>query len=226
MLLHLYCIVPVAHPVPEDCIGLQSRRPFAVPAGRLAIWATEHDEPVAPDIEVVRSHNAVVTAAMDRNVTPVPLRFGQSAGSRDAAAERIAEEAAKWSSLLERFAGRAEYGVRVVRDLSDAEQDVRAAPVASGTEYMAALARRQARAAERRGAGERLADRIASRVGDLVDDARVEYASAGELLVTIAHLVAWQAAEAYHGAMSEVRETSQHTRFVLTGPWPPYSFVQ
>jgi hypothetical protein len=225
-MLHLYCIIPAGHPVPDDCAGIEARRPFAVHAGSLAVWVTEHDQPPAPSIEGVRRHNDVVTAAMDRIVTPVPIRFGQHSPGPEAAAERIAEEASKWSSLLEQFAGRAEYGVRVIRYMPDAEQDVRPAGAESGTEYMAALARKQAHAAGRRSEGERMAGMIAARIGDLAGDTRIEYAAAGELLVTIAHLVAWGGIEAYHGAMREVREVSHDTRFVLTGPWPPYSFVQ
>lgn len=225
-MLHLYCIVPAGHDVPADCLGIEAHAPFAVQAGTLAIWATEHAAPAAPGLDVLRSHNAVVSAAMDRHVTPVPLRFGQTAPDRDSAAERMAEDAVRWASLLARFAGRAEYGVRVLRHVPDAEQDVHPAPTESGTEYMAALARKQAQAAERRDEGERIAGSMAARLGELVDETRAEPSPAGELLITIAHLVAWTAADAYHGAMREIREMSRDTRFVLTGPWPPYSFIE
>jgi hypothetical protein len=162
---------------------------------------------------------------MDREVTPVPIRFGQSAADRDDAARHIATEAAKWNGLLDRFAGRAEYGVRALRETADAEQDVHT-HAESGTQYMAALARRHGLAAERRSEGERIAASIDERVGGLADDVRVEYPAAGPVLVGIAHLVAWTAADAYHGAMREGREVSQDTRLVRSGPWPPWSFVE
>ena len=225
-MLHLYCIVPASHPLPQDCRGIDARPPFAVHSGSLAVWATEHADAVAPGIEVVRMHNAVIAAAMDSRITPIPLRFGQTAPDSGAAEERLAGESAKWTALLARFAGRAEYGVRVLRYVTAAEQDVHTPIPESGTEYMAALARKQAQAGQRRAEGERIASSIASRVEELVDDSRVEYASTGELLVAIANLVAWTAAERYHGAMREVCEVSQDTQFVLTGPWPPYSFVE
>ena len=86
MPLHLYCIVPAAHPVPEGCTGIDSQRPFVLEAGGgLAVWASEHDAQVTASVDAVRSHNDVVSAAMDRRVTPVPLRFGQSAPDRTAA---------------------------------------------------------------------------------------------------------------------------------------------
>ncbi|MBR9988914.1 MAG: GvpL/GvpF family gas vesicle protein [Gemmatimonadetes bacterium] len=224
-MLHLYCILPAGHAVPDGCVGLDAQQPFAIQAGGLVVWATEHDSPVAPSVEAVRTHNALIAAAMDERVTPIPLRFGQVSSDRDAAAERITAEAETWSELLGRFAGHAEYGVRVMSDSPDAEQDVHTAKSESGTEYMASLARKHARTTGRRTEGERIVETMAARVGSLAGDTRVEYGSADGPLVTVAHLVAWTAADAYHAAMREVRETSGDARFLLTGPWPPYSFV-
>ena len=227
MPLHLYCIVPGAHPVPERCVGIDSHRPFVLEAGGgLAVWATEHPEPVTASVEAMRVHNDVVTAAMDRNVTPVPLRFGQSVPDRNAAIERVTGDAAKWLDLLARFAGRAEYGVRVMRDVYETEQDVRTASVQSGTEYMAALARKRARAAERHTEGERIVGETEARLGSIPVDTRVEYPPAGPVVAAIAHLVAWTDADAYHDAARELRDAVQDARLVVTGPWPPYSFVE
>jgi hypothetical protein len=224
-MLHLYCIVPAAHAVPDGCRGLESRRPFAVQVGALSVWASEHEAGVTPTIDVVRIHNKVIVAGMTPEVTPVPLRFGQSAGDREAAAGQLAGSVAKWLDLLQRFAGHAEYGVRAVREVPSAEQDVHASPAESGTEYMAALARKQAQAADRRAAGDRIAERLRDAAGDLAADVRIEQGKPGSV-VAVAFLVAWTSADAYHGAVREVSETTQDTRFVLTGPWPPYSFVE
>lgn len=224
-MLHLYCIVPAGHPVPVGCEGLESHPPFPLQVGDLAAWASEHQAAVAPSIEVVRTHNDVVAAAMTAEVTPVPLRFGQSAADRETAAAHIAEDPAKWHHLLRRFAGHAEYGVRVVREVRAAEQDVHAPHAESGTEYMAALARKQAQAADRRAEAERIAEIIRSATRGLAVDIRVEPGRAGSV-VTVACLVAWTQADAYDCAIREVCDVTQDTRFVLTGPWPPYSFVE
>lgn len=224
-MLHLYCILPAEHTLPDGCVGLDAQRPFAIQAGGLAVWATEHESPVAPSLTAVRIHNDLVAAAMDERVTPIPLRFGQASPDREAAAKRVTTEADTWSKLLGRFAGHAEYGVRVMPGAPGAEQDVHTAKAESGTEYMASLARRHARTTDRRTEGERIVEAVATRVGSLAGDTRVEYGPADGPLVTITHLVAWTAADAYHGAMREVREMSGDARIFLTGPWPPYSFV-
>ena len=206
--------------------GLEGTRPFTVTAGALGAWASEHDASVAPAIDMVRRHNDVVAAAMTQQVTPVPLRFGQSFESESKASAGVAQDAARWQSLLERFAERAEYGVRVLATGQTTERDVHTAGVESGREYMAALARKQARAADRRGNADRIRAGIEARVAGLAAEERVEHHANGELLVSMAHLVAWRDARAYHEALDSVRDAWPDTRILFTGPWPPYSFVE
>ncbi|HEX6309045.1 MAG TPA: GvpL/GvpF family gas vesicle protein [Longimicrobiales bacterium] len=224
--LHVYCVVPAAHPVPDGCTGLNEARPRALPVDGLALWVTEHDAPVPASITAVREHNRVVGAAMTTEVTPVPVRFGQWFPTESAAVTRVREDAAKWSGLLARFAGLAEYGMRVVQREPDTERDVHTTAAESGREYMAALARKQAHAARRRAEAERIAAFIERRTDGLVRDRRVEPAPAGQLLLTVAHLVAWRDADAYHSATEGISEALAEAQIVLTGPWPPYSFVE
>lgn len=223
--LHIYCIVPAGHPIPADCLGLDDRRLVAVDAGCLALWATSHDASIVPSVSALRTHNDVVRAAMTSHITPVPLRFGQWFASRDDAVDRVVEDSGKWAELLARFAGRAEYGVRVLRADPEAERDVHPDSPKSGKDYMAGLARKQAHATSRREDGERIASGLTVRLEGLAVDERVEFSPAADVLVTLAHLVAWEAADEYHGVIREFRDATQDVQFVVTGPWPPYSFV-
>jgi hypothetical protein len=224
--LHIYCIVPAGHPIPADCLGLDDRRPVAEDAGILALWATPHDASIVPSVAALRTHNDVVRAAMTSHITPVPLRFGQWFASRVDAVERVVEDSGKWAALLARFAGRAEYGVRVLHAGPEAERDVHPEAPKSGKDYMAGLARKQAQTTSRREDGQRIASGLTVRLEGLTVDERVEYSPAGEVLVTLAHLVAWEAADAYHGVIREFCDAAQDVQFVVTGPWPPYSFVE
>jgi len=91
---------------------------------------------------------------------------------------------------------------------------------------MAALARKQAQAAGRSAEGERIAGVLGAAVAEIATDIRSDYGKADGMLVSVACLVAWTAVDAYHGAMREVFEAAQDTQFVMTGPCPPYSFVE
>jgi hypothetical protein len=173
-----------------------------------------------------REHNAVVVAAMDREVTPVPLRFGQIFPDRDALVSAVGARSSDWLELLGRFARRAEYGIRVARAEADTARDVHPARAESGTAYMAALARRQADESGRREEGERIGRLIRERAGSLITDARLEFAAGARGIVSLAHMVAWNDADAYHALLQNMRSEMTDLRFLYTGPWPPYSFVE
>ena len=220
---HIYCIVAHGREPPSGLTGIAGARVAAARGARLGVWYSEHGAPPAADAGAVRAHHAVVESAMTPELTPVPVRFGQWFGGVDAALEQVGAEAAKWLEHLARFAGRAEYGVRIDTDLElDTAQDVH--PTGrSGTAYMAALARRYADAQRRRAEGEEIAMRIHGALSDLVVAARVEMPAAG--LVSLAHLVARQREGEYHAVLDEIRRSRSDLRFRFTGPWPPYSFV-
>jgi hypothetical protein len=222
---YAYCIVPAGRTPRAGLAGVAGGAVTAIDAGSLCCWVSTLDEAPGTAVDVIRSHNAVVVAAMDRDITPVPLRFGQFFQDRGAVVAGIAARSTEWHDLLGRFAGRAEYGVRIARAGPEAARDVHAAAYPSGTAYMAELARRQAAEARREEDGARIAARLAERAGPLIADARVEPAVGARGVVTIAHLVAWDDADAYHAALQHVRSETESLRFLFTGPWPPYSFV-
>jgi hypothetical protein len=223
--LHLYCIVPPAQAAPPGLAGVDGASVEVVPAAGLAVWVSRHDAPPTPSIDAVRAHNAVVVAAMDREITPVPVRFGQWLAGETAVEERVAAERDRWADRLAVFAGRAEYGATVSAAASEAARDVRAAEAATGTAYMQELARRQAGAAQRRNVADRIAGYIATQVEHYATETRVELPAEGDVIARIAHLVAWADADAYHGVMRELCEPRTDAQLRLSGPWPPYSFA-
>lgn len=230
-MLHAYCIVPAGHEPAAGLTGCAGEPVQAIAAGgRLACWVSPARTAPA-DAGMLRDHNRVVAAAMDRRVTPVPLRFGQRFPDAPAAAAAIAAGQDRWLGLLDRFAGRAEYGVRVVSVESvdegppDAARDVQQQRPASGRAYMAALAARQAADTRRREEAGRIAALLSQCAGPAVVDSSMEVLEEADGVVAVAHLVAWDDADAYHAAMQGARDALQDLRCLFTGPWPPYSFV-
>ena len=224
--VHLYCITPAGRSPDADRRGVGNVTIRAVPAHTFALWLSTHDERPQPDIAALRAHNAVIQAAMDHEVTPVPIRFGQWFATESAAVEQVAAQAEMWQSHLRRVAGRAEYGVRVLLDESASPaRDVHPEPAASGRAYMSALARRHAHAERLRADAERLAAVLAEGAGELTAESRVETRPDEKTLINIAHLVAWRDVEAYHTHVRDIAAAHPALRFLFTGPWPPYSFV-
>jgi hypothetical protein len=225
--LHTYCIVPAGLAPPPGLCGIDGAPVTAVPCPPLACWVSAHDDRPTADAGAVRTHNAVAVAAMDRVTTPVPARFGQWFADAPGVAAEVARQADQWLELLQRFAGHAEYGVAVARAGSAAEsaRDVHPVRVESGTAYMKALVRREADATRHRREAADLAAWLRALVGPLTRDHRVSPRAGTTGLLSIADLVAWDDAPAYHEALEGARRSRTELRFVFTGPWPPYSFV-
>lgn len=223
---HAYCIVRADSASAAQVTGIAGVTVELAAAGRIGCWLSVHGAKPAVSVAAVRDHDTVVRAAMSEAHTPVPLRFGQWFADREAAGAAVAADAARWHSLLDRFEGAAEYGIRVdVEELADTARDVRPGPVDTGTAYMAALARRAADAAERRREGDTVAAWILERLGPLARESRTEPLNAGGGLINLAVLVAWPDASAYHSVVRDARATRADLRFLVSGPWPPYSFV-
>jgi hypothetical protein len=229
--LHLYCIVP-ADRRPADLHGVGGVPVRAVKAGSLACWVSGPIAAGPVEVADLRSHNAVIAAAMDERCTPVPLRFGQRIADDAALRAELARRAAHWSALLDRFAGHAEFGVRLEATAARADdgaaqraREMQTSAAKPGTAYLEALARRQAEAAQRSQAGERVAAQIRKHAAGVIRDSRSEPLTTPGGLITMAHLVAWNGVTRYHASVDAVRGAHPELRFHCTGPWPPYSFV-
>jgi hypothetical protein len=225
--IHIYCIAPASHfPAPE-LTGLDGAALRAADAAGLSFWFSAHAARPDASLDRVRVHNDVARAAMTTLVTPVPVRFGQWFDDTAAAAAKVAENVEHWRERLTHFAGRAEYGVRVLplHDEPHSARDVHPAPASSGRAYMEALAQRQAEAERMRSTAEELAVTLSAQLSDLIADSRADLCPDSRTVLSMAHLVAWRDAEAYHSRMQSVRAAHTELRLLFSGPWPPYSFV-
>lgn len=173
----------------------------------------------------------------------VPVRFGTVLES-DADVRRLLQrDAERFSSLLERLAGRAEWQVRVDVDRAAAEEraaadDERAAALAKRTaeagEGGAYLARRQLDLLLREGVAE-LAARLGAEAHERLAPAAVAAASASPqrpaegrvAVLDAAYLVDDVGEAAFRAAVADVERhlAPLAAACALAGPWPPYSFV-
>jgi hypothetical protein len=212
---YLYCIVPAGHVPPAGVTGLDGAEVTALSAGEVAAWASRLPERPTPSVEALARHNAVVAAAVTDRITPVPVRFGEWFPSAEAAASRLAERVGDHLRALATVAGALEYGVRVIEPGRGT----------TGREYMAALARRHAAGEHDRERGAEIAAALRAELGDRIRGERVEPLPTGRGIVSLAHLVERADFEAYRAAVAGLRDRYPQFRFLVTGPWPPYSFV-
>jgi hypothetical protein len=178
---------------------------------------------------VARRHDAVVRALAERSAT-VPLRLAVICRDDESARERVRAVGARAGELLDRVEGCAEWGVKLFAAAPLDEQA--ATPAASGTAYL--QRRRQALSerdesvdAARTDAAavfERLAGRARAAVRHRPQDQRLTGVRA-PMVLNAAFLVDRDAQAGFHAVASELAAQRPPDAFVITGPWPPYSFT-
>lgn len=220
-----YCVLPAGHVPAAGTVGIAGTPVRVWRVAGLAVWVSDMARPEAT-IEHVRAHNAVIESGVTDTVTPVPLRFGQWAEEAAAFEAVVLERSGWYQERLRAFAGAMEFGLRIVRpDAAAPAQVVRVPPAESGTAYMEALRARTVTARRQREEGERIRARVVEVMQGIVREERADDATTPHGVVTISHLVAREHFEEYRGAVQTLRGRLADLRFLLSGPWVPYTFA-
>jgi hypothetical protein len=220
-----YCVLPREHGPPGQLIGILGGQIHSRLVDDFSVWVSEISRP-DPVVENVQIHNQVVEAAVSQAVTPVPLRFGQWSESPDVFDSTIRDKADWYRERLAKFAGALEFGLRVAKPGGpESARVVHPAPGITGLEYMKALRDNVAAAQGRHEDEERIRARLSEVIADVVREERIEPARTPHGVVTIAHLVAREQFEEYRRRVHTLREQLPDLRFLLSGPWAPYSFA-
>lgn len=220
-----YCVVHGEHAIPDGLAGIDGRPVRRHEVGELAVVLSDSDRP-EPSAEHVQQHNAVIEAVMTPEVTPVPLRFGQWASGVEVFEQVVSEKSSWYVERLSAFAGALEFGLRVVHPEKPAPaRDVRVAPGVTGLEYMNTLRDRAAAERARSEDVESVRAGISEVLGAWVREERVEDARTPHGLVSVSHLVSRRHFDEYREHASQLRTRFPDLRFLVSGPWMPYSFA-
>jgi hypothetical protein len=189
------------------------------------------------------SHVAVAHEAVIESFTTatavLPMKLFTIFTSDDRALDHVRGQRGRLAALVKRVANQQEWGVRVVLDRRQPpvaplnKKKTAAAAARTGALYLAQKkAQRDASrelASRARDTVAALFDRLAMKAGDAKRRAASEVpAAGGTLLLDAAFLVPRTRATVFKA--SAVRESKALARqgygLTLTGPWPPYTFVQ
>lgn len=241
----LYCLIQAREPLTLPPGGLPGAEPpRALPAaGSLtAIVATLPDRDYAPDVvndklrdmdwvaKAAVGHEQLLEAVMQSATAILPMKLLTLFSGDDRLLKDLATQRARLTRAAAHVAGCEEYGLRIVA--LDAEPAAaEAARPASGTAFLERKKRARddtraqaaRRAAFAREAFEALAGASRDAVSRpvLADDVERPLLDAAFLVAADQKAAFGRAADAL-GA----RAAGEHCVFKLTGPWPPYHFVQ
>lgn len=251
---YVYCVVqspdaPDLTGVPEGLPGLSRARivPLAPFAGTL--WLVAADAPLPdyggasidanlPDLDWVGdralAHEQVVEHFAAR-WSVLPLKLFTLFSSDERAAERLRERQEDIGRVLARIAGRVEWGVRILFQEAKAKKAEPKEPPPPATTGKGFLLRKK----EERDGARGLAGRARAAVDQAYEDlmrqstaARRHEPEAGEggarLLLDAAFLVPKGDGDGFEAAVQQWADRlAEHAcDLILTGPWPPYNFIE
>jgi hypothetical protein len=183
--------------------------------------------------EKARAHDRVLGGAVGR-APLVPLRFGTVYRDEEGVRRMLEERGAELVSSLERLHGRIELGVKAFLLEAEASPDD-SGTASTGREYL--LRKQQARrSAVDTGAIVRERTQLVhERLASISDGAHANLPQPPELsgrremmLLNGAYLVPTESQERFAEAVEALRQEvgGDGIELVLTGPWPPYNFVE
>jgi len=230
----LYCIFrSLPQPEAEVLIGVDRQPVWVIHHRRLGAGVSELRElDPHPNVANVLAYEGVVESFFSRR-TVIPMRYGCAVRERLELAAVLDKHRKACDALLQRFEGLAEMSIQIPAGGSETDSEIGSAAVPpeplhdsnrSGACYLLAkqLYYRSAdREVERQN---ELVKTVCRLLAGLFVDRKVELPSRQALRLSLHFLVPRPLVEVF-------REASRHclpnepTGLLLSGPWPPYNFV-
>jgi hypothetical protein len=228
--LLVYCIVSASAATPGDGRGVQGGELRRITHGELAAVVSPLTQPASVttpasadllDYErAIRAQHAVSDV--------VPMRFGSVLSNEAEVRAHLQAQRTAYLRALARTAGCVEMGVRALLSPPPPPAAPEATPRArSGAEYIKARQHRYSAENQSREHREAVEHLLLSKVSVLCREHRAEFSTprAGEpALHSLYFLVPREQVAAFRAALSPL-PTLDGATLALSGPWPPYNFV-
>jgi hypothetical protein len=229
MKLYVYCLAAGIDALETPITGISGAPVRLLKMEDMAFLVSDNDSDAAPVTrENALAHAAVVRSLLDRT-TPLPFRFGTLVTEKQLRSYVSARKPAL-NTKLALVRGCVEMSVKIIWEISadkqpearESDQELRqgagAAFLAEKRREILGDQRRAAQAAE-------ISTWLHKSISGLTRDEQVTVRPTERLVLAVAHLVERANIRRYRETMAEARNERPELHFLLSGPWPPYSFV-
>jgi len=212
-------------PVPlEGVQGLFGNQTFLFPASEFAVVVSEHDPAQQFSQQSAREHARVVGECFKLS-TILPFRFGTTFEDDDALRRSLRSNQRQFTANMERLRGKAEMHLKVLVDDTSKVNNL-ALPNSVGKEYLHCLHENAARLRERQTKARSVYTQMHRMFSPLDEDITCKRTDQGKMLIDIAHLIDHRMVEKYQNKYTSASATMKEVQMQISGPWPPYHFVQ
>jgi len=208
--------------------GLFGNQTFLFPAGDLAVIVSEHsnadNDRMAAEAQVAAKDHGRVIAECFKLSTVLPFRFATTFADDDGLRRSVRSNQKHFLANVERLRGKAEMHLKVLVD--DTCPGTSARNMTVGQQYLTSLRESAGRQRERQSKARALSVQMHRMFLPLAEEITCKRMESGKLLLDIAHLIDNRTVERYQNKYSSATIELKDCRMQLSGPWPPYHFVQ
>ena len=223
MKLYVYCLAENIDALATSVSGISGARVQLIKIDDFSFLVSEFDGEGVP---VTRDHalaHAAVVSSVLNETTPLPLRFGTVA-SEEKLRSYVTTHREALKAKLAQVRGCVEMSVKIIWNTDWTESVSEKNDLGPGAAFLRAK-RREILGGERRAEQARqVASWLQEQVRPLVRQEEVSLCPTEKLIVAAAHLVPREEVAPYRERLAEARKIRPELHFLVSGPWPPYSF--
>ena len=226
MKLYLYCLAEGVDRLDKASRGVSGAAVQVMKIDDFSVLASAN----AGDVSAALNKNALAHNAVVRSVftqtTPLPFRFATLV-EEEQLRSYIKTHGQALKDRLAHVRGCAEMNLRLIGPLKDAPPArEREQPLGPGTKFLLDKRRELCGEEWRVGQTGELSAWLADKLGNLIRDQKINFVPAERVVLAKAdHLVDRVNIPHYREKMAKAIEERPEVRFMVSGPWPPYSFA-
>ena len=229
MKLYVYCLAEGIEVLDQSPLGISGAPVRILKSGNVSVLVSDLDVDSVPVTrENALAHAAVVRSVLDRT-TPVPFRFGTVVTEEQLQSYLTARKPALENKLAS-LHGCVEMNVKIIwenaaEQQSETTDKTQTGEQGVGTSFLAEKRRQIIGDEHRAAAATAISTWLHESLSGLIRDEQVTIRPAERLVLSAAHLVEREKIDQYRKAAAETCQNRPELHFLLSGPWPPYSFA-
>jgi gas vesicle protein GvpL/GvpF len=215
MKLYVYCLAEQIDTPSTAITGIAGAKVDILNWEGFSLLVSEFDVNTATRARDALAHDAAVRSVLDQT-TPLPLRFG-TVLSEEQLRSYVSARRESLRAKLAEVRGCLEMSVKIIGNADQEETDANSEMSGPGARFLKDKQRRAAQAKE-------VSEWLHGEVADFVRQEQVSLGPTEKLIVAAAHLVEREHLPEYRDGVGKARQMRPELHFLLSGPWPPYSF--
>jgi hypothetical protein len=213
-------------PIPiEGLIGVKGNQVFLYPASELAVIVSEHNPQETFDFKSGVDHARVINECCLHS-TVLPFRFGTVFGDDDILRKSVRSNQRQFLADIDKLRGKIEMHVKIFADDCSIRELEQRMPVERvGQEYLTNLRETASRQRERQTRARAISFQLHRQLTPIDEAVSCRVTESGKIVLDISHLIERKNVERYQNKFSAASAVMGKCKMQMSGPWPPYHFV-